>query len=113
MGEMRMRIDFMNFANNTIRETNQFMELLEEHEIDHSVFSICDWGFQVVIGYLRDISHLAIARNDIDTLRLLEGMGVVKGNLPEKKSEDWPRLPAGDDDDCCHCHECTMEAANG
>ena len=74
---IRVKLNFNNFANQTIREINSLVDLLDKNDIDHEFFSAADVGFDVLGGYLIDISKRAIELNDQVLLDALKGIGAV------------------------------------
>lgn len=81
--KIRMRMDFLRSANQTITEIDHLLELLEHHEIQHDIMPMADVRFQVLAGYLEDIANRAVEIDDKPLLDLLEGLGIVKDDPAE------------------------------
>lgn len=86
MTAMRMRMDFVHSANQTLDEIEALLDLLSENDIDHDVMPMADVRFRVLGGYLQAIAARAIELNDKPLLDLMQGLGCVTEDADEPSS---------------------------
>lgn len=93
---IRMKVDTLNCFQNTIDHINTLTDqILESDPNAYMQFCASDIGFNIILGYLRDIGQRAVELNDPRLLELCDGLGLFKkkedkndeSNLEREKPE--------------------------